>query len=133
MNWSFLMTWISQPGMDVLHKAATLGSHEPQSARVDRSNRANRTHLKVNESYESMNRILGGDIPGWEREGGGGREGRGTGPGAKGGPHPGRADQSVCRFLRLTEPTERERPTLMFTTNPISVYDLNSWPRRYQR
>jgi len=25
VNWSFLMTWISQPGMDALHKAAMLG------------------------------------------------------------------------------------------------------------
>lgn len=28
VNWSFLMIWISQPGMDVLHKAAMLQSHE---------------------------------------------------------------------------------------------------------
>lgn len=28
VNWSFLIMWISQPGMDVLHKAAILGSHE---------------------------------------------------------------------------------------------------------
>lgn len=32
VSWSFLMMWISQPGMDALHKAAMLGSHEAPAA-----------------------------------------------------------------------------------------------------
>ena len=79
VKWSFLIMWISQSGMDVLHKAAMLRSHECLEV-IYRPNCDNATHLKVNESYESMNRIFGGDIHvGREKEKvmGRGRETRG--------------------------------------------------------
>ena len=49
-------------------------------------------------------------------------------PGAEGGPHPGRVDQGVTGIFL----TDLKHLTLMFT-DFISVDDLNSWPRRYQR